>query len=562
MAKEIKINETLELVKKNFQGAQKFRASKEQKWNTYYSLYRAFLDTGRFPWRSNVFIPYCFWTIETIVPRLIATQPTLLFTGREETDEAKAKTLEQLIKWEWRELQLDQSLEDLTREGLKYGTSFLKVGWEEEKQMPEVENVDILDLYIDPQATSFYNAEFVIFRTFRTIEDLKKNKKYKNLNLLEGLTKESQDGGKGQRYSIQSMPEPLSVATKSSDKLEILEYWTKDKLIVVAAQKVILRDDPNPFEDKEIPFVVFYDYPVSFELYGIGEIEHLETTQDEANSLRNQVLDANNLIINPMYEVDPMSSVNVRNIVSKPGAILPKGIKPTQQPILPASVFNLLDRFSNDIQQTTGVTDYQMGGESMGGNLNQTATGINLIQEAGNMRFKLKMRHLEDAIQRLGRLLVSRNQQLMTEEKTVRVIGKEGVEWSKINPADIKGNFDIVPEAGSTQPINKEAEKAQFSVLIRQLIELNGLALQSPASMLNFYEVGKRLLDKYDIKESEELWKQLPPPAPMGMGGQPQDEVDQMMRELSPEQVDEQMGQMAPDEQQILSQEILKRVGG
>jgi len=546
-------NKVLAQVKDDFNSAKQFRAGKESKWTEFYKLYRAYLDESRYPWRSNLFIPYSFWTIETIVPRLVARKPKLLVLPREEKDEQQADIIEELIDYEWKEIGMDQIIEDMAREGLKYGTSFVKVGWDQEAMMPKVENIDILDLYVDPYATSIEDARFVIFRTFKSKEEIKANPNYKNTAQLEGLEGVDKEGNKSQRYAIQKMSDPTASGIRSEKKIEIIEHWTKDSLKVVAAEKIVLRDDENPFKDNKIPFVVFKDYPVAFEFYGIGEIEHLESLQNEANSIRNQILDANNLIINPMYEVDPTSNVNIQNLISKPGAILQKGLKPVRQPILPAHAFQLERDIKNDVQQTTGVTDYQIGGTSERSPLNKTATGVSLIQEAGNQRFKLKIRHLENSIKELGSMLLARNQQYMVKTKTIRIIGEKGLEFKKIKPKDIGGNYDIIPEAGSTEPVDKTLEIAKMKDFMLQLSKIQ----QTGQINVRWYELAKKLADKYDIQGIEDIIQETQPAAEEEVAP----EVITMLNKLGPEGTAEEISKMSPADQEIMKNQLAK-LGG
>ena len=570
---------SLKLVADDFSNAKKFRGAKETAWNEYYQLYRAYLDTSKYPWRSNVFIPYAFWTIETILPRLVANKPRLLVEARNIEDEPKAKVFGSLIDWQWDMMGMALKIEHLVREGMKYGTSFLKIGWNERDGIPEIENCDILDLYVDPYATSLKDTRFVIFRTFRTKDEIKNNKNYQNTDALEALKSSDAEGRKAQRYSIQDMGAP-DTAT-GGERIEVLEYWTSDRLIVIAGNTIVLRDEKNPFTDKKIPFVLYRDYPVAFEFYGIGEIEHIKSQQEEGNSIRNQMLDNNNLINNPMYTSDPTANLNVRNLISKPGAVVPKGLTPFQHPQLSNKSFDLEQEIKADVQQTTGVTDYQIGGDVGGGTkMNKTATGIHLIQEAGNQRFKIKLDHLEQTIKDLGEMLLSRNQQFLNKDTVVRVVGEEGIVFQEITAEDIVGSFDIKPEAGSTTPVNKDIEREQIKDMVGQLAQLQQISMG--ALQVNWFELATRMVNKYGIKDVNNIIKQgqpippMPPPgqegapqeggqvAPEGQGAPPQGggevapEIEQMLQQLGPDGVAKFIQTLPPQDQQIMNSQLQK----
>jgi len=100
------------------------------------------------------------------------------------------------------------------------------------------------------------------------------------------------------------------------------------------------------------------------------------------------------------------------------------GIEALQMPDVTSSSYNEETLIKGDIQQTTGVSDFTrgVGTEALG---NETATGISLIQEAGNARFRLKIRNLESAIEQIGSMMVSLNEQFLSEDKVIRIMGDE-----------------------------------------------------------------------------------------------------------------------------------------
>lgn len=534
-------------INKDLTAAKNFRTGKETVWNDCYKLYRSYLDSSENPYSSNLFIPYSFWTVETIVPRLLGTGPELYIHGRELQDEVQADIVEELLKYQWEKIELNQKIEDMVRQGLIYGTSFMKIGWDDEEKIPSVENVDILDLFIDPEASCISDARFVIFRTMKDIETIKNNPNYKNLDQLEDAASKSNDGSKASRYSVQSMSEPQS--SDVAKKVEIMEYWSKDKLVVVAGKKIVLREDKNPHKDGRIPFISFKDYPVAFELYGIGEVETIRDLQREANILRNQMLDAGEFINNPMYEKDPIASINTKNIQARPGLILPRGLKPFIHGGLPASSFSMAERLANEIQSTTGVTDYQLGGQSTGANLNRTATGVISIQESGNQRFRLKLRHLEEALKDLVEMVLARNQQYMVKEQVVRIIGNAGADWVTVKASDIKGNYDIVVQLGS--PGNKDVEKMQlkdFMGVIANIQQLSQGALQ-----INWNEIASMMAKKFDIKNIDDIMSETPPPPPPSPEqAQPETQVQDMMKNMDPAEIQKFLSTLPPQDAQTL----------
>ena len=544
MAKNI--SKYLDLVVNRYISTSKFRSPLITRWTEFYKKWRNYLPPQQDIYRSNLFIPYSFQVVETIVPRLVAQSPKITVLPQEPSDEENATVNEDVLKWQWERVKLNEKIELMVRSGLIYGVGFLKIGWK--KDMPTIENVDILDLFIDPDATTLDNAEFVIYRTFKTIDEIKSNLNYKNTDLVEGLVSNDQKEGLSERLSIQGLSTPTQFRDKQSKKIEILEYWEDDKLCVVAGRKVLLREETNPYSHKKKPFVYFQDYTVPNEFYGIGEIEHIEKLQEEANSLRNQIMDNTKLITNRMWKIKRSGAVNPRNVTSKPGGMILVNEKDDIDPLdvipIPSQVVTIEQEIKSDIQQTTGVTDYQTGTGAQGTSLNDTATGISLIQEAGNMRFRLKMRHLEETVKRLGELMLANNQVFIQKPFVIRLLGKQGMQFTKVRPEDLQGNYDLQPEMGADEPMDKASQRQQL---------LNMVAILSQPQFIqqvNWQEIAQMILNKFNIDNVSDILM-----GAQGASGA-QDAVSQLIEQKSPQEIGTHLQSLPSEDQQVLASAI------
>ena len=218
------------------------------------------------------------------------------------------------------------------------------------------------------------------------------------------------------------------------------------------------------------------------------------------------------LVLNKMWKIKNGANVDEDELVSDAGGVVHTddmaGIEALQMPDVTSSSYNEETLIKGDIQQTTGVSDFTrgVGSESLG---NDTATGISLIQEAGNARFKLKIRNLEAGIEEIGRMMVSLNEQFLTEEKSIRVLGDEGIEWTTIKPDDMRGNFDVMVQSGSTLPSNEAVER-------KQTMEMFQIFAGDPE--VDQRELKRMVLDTFGIKNIDKL---LTPPAGVGPQEQP-----------------------------------------
>lgn len=522
----------LDKVIRDFDSAVMTRAPHEEKWVRWYKLYRSYTekkDTG-----ANLFIPYTFSAIESVVPRLISTmfasRPFIGVLPVNEESVDKAKMHEKLLDY-----QLTQRINTIElasmwiKEALMYGTSHIKPVWRYEirnvKQKvpvtsilgvsmeskyqdteivayddPHVEHIDIWDIYVDPDATSVDDAEYVVHRVFRTKEHIKRmaqNGIYKNIEKIGNSFSPTSSDEIGSEERMSSIG--LSKSPKQQDKIELLEYWTDERIIVVANRSAIIRNEPNPFWHGKKPFIRIVDHPVPHEYYGIGEIEPIEYLQYELNDTRNQRMDNVNLVLNRMWKVLRGADIVPEQLISRPGGFIEVDdmgdIEEVKFTDVTSSSYKEEEEIKRDIDRTVGVFDYARGETT---DRRETATTASILSNAANERFKLKVQLMEDmGLRRLGLMLIQLNQQFIDSERVIRVVGDDGVNFEILSPEDIMGEFDIMPIGSTVEPIiNKETR-------VNQLISLYGVMKDSPH--INQSEFLKKILETADIKDTSRI---------------------------------------------------------
>ena len=562
--KSLRALENTELAKdivNKFTSTVAFRTPYKNKWDRFYKMYRGVLDETNYPWQSNIWVPLSFSTIETVVPRLVSNRPQIDILPREPNDEKYAQIMGKIIDYQWDQMNMNVLLPEAVKEMCIYGTVVLKAFWYKEEsnvidkqmvdeQMPElgqveveenktiyngpkVEVVDLYDFFVDPKATTIDNAEWVIHRSMRTLDylhEMMEDGKYKNIKLLEdeGGSFAGNDDEKQMRRNTIGISMPVE---QRNDKLiEILEYWTDERVITVANRKIIIRDQENPFRHGKKPFIVCVDQKIPHEFYGMGELEPIETLQYELNDRRNQRMDNVTLILNRMWVVQNGKGVDEDELVSDAGGVVhtddPNAIQQLVLPDVTSSSYQEETIIKADIQQTSGVTDFTRG-MSSDALANDTATGISLLQEASNARFRLKIQNIEDMmLKRLGEMMVSMNNQFMSDETTIRIVGDEGKEFETIKPEDIKGNFDVSVQAGSTIPGNESIMKKQVMEMYKLFAgdpevdqrELKKMVLKVVNPNVNFEKlfVKKEALNPPQPNEMDMMQASQPTPTPTG----------------------------------------------
>lgn len=524
MAINIKKNkqvEAVEFVKSKYKASLEFQRPYFTKFNEYYQMYRAVREDGKqnYAGRAKLYIPYVFATIETIIPRLIGAKPKIQAVPREYNDIDNAKANTSLFDYQWDKLGMKEKLKLWVKQTLIYGNGVVKLFWDfrgdEEsiiKDEPAVELVDLFDFYIDPNATTIDDAAYVIQRAERDIAELENNANYTvPKNLVAAV---NEDQYKVQRDAILGLTKPRD---RDAKKVEILEYWgkydidgkgEKECLLVVANQQYLIRAEANPYAHQQKPFISMLDIQIPHSFWGIGEVEQLKSLQYELNDIRNQRMDNVTLILNRMWKVGKNADVDEEDLVSQAGQTVHvgdmNGLEIIETPDVTASAYNEESLVKSDMQLVSGVNDYTRGGGESSGRggaaaVNETATGIMLMQEAGNARFKYKLDNIEDALVRFGKQLLALNQQFLDTTRQIRIIGTQGAQWIDLQPDNIQGEFDVTVEAGSTQPMNKTVRRAEA----RELLQ----------SVMPFAEFGidvkyfiKYLLQTYDLTDIDQAF--------------------------------------------------------
>jgi hypothetical protein len=159
------------------------------------------------------------------------------------------------------------------------------------------------------------------------------------------------------------------------------------------------------------------------------------------------------------------------------------------------------------------------------------------MNEEMNARFKLKIQLFEeDVIKQVAEQWLKLRQQFTTRPQSIRITGKDALEFFRndsqygnqqvllgdhyapkmqgmtgdfshfiVEPNDICGEYDFVPEAGSTRISDPVVERITFNELIQTLVGLQPMLLQSGLN-ISWQKVISELFDRYNIKGGAEKY--------------------------------------------------------
>lgn len=481
---------------------------------------------------SKIYNPYSWANVETIVPRMVAQRPSVEYKPREPQDEMSSEIHTALFEYWWSKDQAFEKVVSWIKNALIYGTGIAKLYWKNvereitsyefdqmgkplmgedgefitktetitETDDPCMEVVNIYDFFVDPEATDIQDAEWVIHRYYKSLGELEEAGYYQNLKKLK-------------RYisKIEKSPEEIErhetafgyrgEQDDTVDKVEIWEMWDSDGLTVMAAGEVLIREQSNPFWHGKKPFIALHDSIVPHEFYGKGEIEPVIKLQHALNTIQNQIIDNRTQVLMNMWKITG-ENVDESELTYRPNGIIHlsseyEKVDPIVPPDLTGNAQKDLSLIKSDIQQALGIYDYTKGADS---GTNKTATGISLVQEAANARFNHKIQLLEEALKTLGEMVLALYQQFITDEKVLRVVGKNGEEFVRVIPAEIAGQYDCVPEAGSTLLIDKQKER-------EDIMQLYAVFAPEPFENLKM-ELKRKILDKFGMEVLEDALDQ------------------------------------------------------
>lgn len=485
-------------INEQFLFAKKYLDSIHERMNMQEELYRSFIDKNDYPHGARVFDPRTFRVIETVTPRMVANEPSGSFYPTENGDMATTEILNALIKYDWRRANMFEKMVKFVKSMLIFGTAFGRNYWDfrerervrmkpkkingklvwspdsKEEVMvtefdgPNFEVLNIYDCFPDPNATNKDNMRWFIYRTFKTLEELKMENEtrgmeyWKNLDKLEdGINKEGDNKASDsapeylqyrEHRRIMLSTEELHGKDESNPEFAVFRRFTKDGWCDVVPEygNVVIREVQNPYFHGDIPITYGVDYPYPGELYGMGEIEPIDRIQRAINAVLNQRLDNVQLNLNQMWKVKKNSGVDMHTLVSAPGNVITTdemdAIQPVSVPDVTGGTFiQTMNYLTSALQNGSGITDYTIGIDNESNVANKTATGTRLIQQEANAQFKLKIQMFNHmVIQDIANQWKDLRIQYTTEEQKLRIIGEETINYlrdkTNLSKIDMQGN--------------------------------------------------------------------------------------------------------------------------
>lgn len=525
----------------------------------YYFLYRGLQEEEEYPWRNNICLPVPFSIIETLTPRIVLNQAKVSLIGM--TDEAKehVEQSKAILDYDYFNQDFQLELVDWFKRNFIYGNSILKVMFKKtyrptptkkllskvkrffrrkadrrEEQCVTIQSLEPFHFRIDdPQTSYIRDARWVLNDIYLTEQEIKDDREgiYQNTKyvkaqeikddfasakwkifglgnkkrgriLAEGIT----SVGSSQSFQRQKLVKVTELYIKSSKEYPL------GRLIVIANDEIVLRDDINPYWyiDGEFPFIEIKDHPVPGEFYGIGEIEAIESLIYEKNDIRNRRLNSSQQSADEMWWINPESDIDENELVWRPGGIVNGrqgedfGVIARGQPFVTMS--NEEKLVDIDISSTVGISDYSKGL----GQKYETATGMLALINEANQRFALKIKLIgEMGLVRLCKMILQMEQFEASGTRIGRILGTKGEEFINVPADEISSDYNFKVSIDPNPILNKTLDIETLNKVAQTM----SVAPEGKAFQLIQREIIKRLdilpEEKIDTLLGEEKTKMM-----------------------------------------------------
>ena len=435
---------------------------------------------------DRLLVNIAFSTVNVIAPSVSVNYPKIAVNATKPDDAPKAIITEAVINYWWRHYKVKPEFRRAVKDFLVVGHGWLKCGYryiEEEvvetgdepsdpdaegnevtpsivvvEDRPFVERVSPFDMFIDPDATSMRDAKWIAQRIRRPMADVKADKRY---------AKQARDRvapSSTSRFADETGRKKIH--DDGHSYVDIWEFYdVRTKTMSVFAEggdQFLIKPTQMPYAFGH-PFVMIRNYDVPDHFYPMGDLEAIEPLQRELNETRTQMMNHRKrfsrkyLFKESAFDSDGRSALesdydNVLVPVASDES-LSNVVAPFPAVITPPEFYNQSEMIQGDVEQITGVSEYQRGALP---EIRRTATEAAIMQDAANARAADKLATIEGAIVEVAVRMVQLAQQYMTGQQVARVTGKDGVPmWVTFDRDYISGDFDFEVEAGSTAPNNE-----------------------------------------------------------------------------------------------------------
>jgi len=295
------------------------------------------------------------------------------------------------------------------------------------------------------------------------------------------------------------------------------------KVTTVNKAATILRKNGKPDieEVDEIPFDYLCPVPMPHKLVGMSVADLVMDLQRIKSTLIRQMLDNIYLTNNPRHLVVEGAATDETYddlLTSKPGGIVRSrqadGVVPLVTPFVAEKAQGLVEYMDQTAEVRTGISRHNQGLDP--DDLNKTATGVNLIQQAAAQRVELIARIFAFSVQKMVRGILGLIKKHAQQERIIRVSGAP----LQTDPAQWKNDMTVSVSVGLGTGNRDQIMSHLMALLnVQQQIVMAQGGIDGPLVFgKNIYDTVTKLSENAGFKSNWAVQDPTVPPPPSVTG--------------------------------------------
>ena len=374
---------------------------------------------------------------------------------------------------------------------------------------------------IDPEADWVLNdARYCGYVEIVPLEDVKKDKRYKNTRDLKGTTKNTE------AYLDQQQRDRDESQRSSDLKRVCIEHYyeMRRRLHVVFCDehdKPLLVEEWH-WEFDRYPFRCMFGPRLQDEFYGTPMVLQMEPMQREINETRSQLHTHRERSVGKLQAarglVDSAGKKQLRSgealtLVEHNGAPGSQPIQPIVLPPLQPEVYQSDRTAQQDMSKVSGEDAYQSGlipGKRL------TTSEVGAIQTSGAARMKQDAQQFEEFCSGIAQDCLDWLKQYSVKTRSLPIYDADEnvTAWQDYSRADIQGEYDIQVFVGSTQIKNEEDEIKDIGFLFQTLTPFIAQGLVNAKPLI------EQMLKRFTwLRNVQDIVNPPPPPMLPGEAG-------------------------------------------
>lgn len=498
---------------------------------------------GRAKGKENDPEPTSAWLMNSLMNKhadAMDNFPAPMFLPREASDEQEAKRLEKIVPIILERNDYQQVYSDSWWYKLKMGTRVEGVFWDNEIDNGlgdvRVVNIDLLNLFWQPQIKDIQDSSDIFLISLASIEDIEQQYpelagKIKGSGTSDYVRYTSYEGDNHLEDEKKVIVYDWYYKKIAENGVKQLHYCKfVDGFVLYASENDDAYRDKGYYEHGKYPFVADTFFPNEDSWVGFGYLDIMKSPQVYVDKLDQIILKNTAMTGKTRYFKSNSTNVNMEQfkdwsneIVEVDGQIDETRLRQIQVNSVPSFIINHYNSKITELKETSGNRDFSQGSTVTGVT---SGTAISALQEAGSKLSRDMVKTSYYAYKKMVELVFGTMKQFYTEDRYFRIENPNGTEYVAFNNSgitdqqsrDVDGMlitrspiFDIKVQAQKQSPFSREAQNERAKELFGLGCFVPQNATQSLAmlEMMEFegIEKVKDTIRKNDIKE--QVFQQL-----------------------------------------------------